>query len=128
MKVELPKAFQELLTAKARYKLFYGGRAGGKSFAFADALLTLATSRPLLIACVREVQNSIKDSVYKLIADRIVYYRLNEYRLYDERIVNLNNFSVCFVHFINNRRSRCYKRKPIFSFQPFLNNFHMQHS
>ena len=52
MKVELPKAFQELLTAKARYKLFYGGRAGGKSFAFADALLTLATSRPLLIACV----------------------------------------------------------------------------
>ena len=93
MKVELPKAFQELLTAKARYKLFYGGRAGGKSFAFADALLTLATSRPLLIACVREVQNSIKDSVYKLIADRIAYYRLNEYRLYDDRIVNLNNKS-----------------------------------
>ena len=88
MKVELPKAFQELLTAKARYKMFYGGRAGGKSFAFADALLTLATSRKLLIACVREVQNSIKDSVYKLIADRIAYYRLGDYRLYDDRIVN----------------------------------------
>lgn len=93
MKVELPKAFQELLTAKARYKMFYGGRAGGKSFAFADALLTLATSRKLLIACVREVQNSIKDSVYKLIADRIAYYRLGDYRLYDDRIVNLKNKS-----------------------------------
>ena len=93
MKVELPKAFQELLTAKARYKMFYGGRAGGKSFAFADALLTLATSRKMLIACVREVQNSINDSVYMLIADRIAYYRLGDYRLYDDRIVNLKNKS-----------------------------------
>ena len=56
MKVQLPRAFRELLTVKARYKMFYGGRAGGKSYAFADALLTLATSRKLLIACVREVQ------------------------------------------------------------------------
>lgn len=93
MKVELPRVFQELLTTKARYKMFYGGRAGGKSFAFADALLTLATSRKLLIACVREVQNSIKDSVYKLIADRIAFYGLEEYRLYEDRIVNLKNKS-----------------------------------
>ncbi len=93
MKVELPKAFRELLTVRARYKLFYGGRAGGKSFAFADALLTQATSRKLLIACVREVQNSIKDSVYKLIADRIAFYGLGEYRLYEDRIVNRKNQS-----------------------------------
>lgn len=93
MKVELPRAFQELLTAKARYKMYYGGRAGGKSFAFADALLTIATSRTVLIACVREVQNSIKDSVYKLISDRIAHYKLSEYRLYEDRIVNLKNKS-----------------------------------
>lgn len=94
MQVELVRAFQELLTVKKRYKLYYGGRAGGKSFAFADALLTLATSRKLLIACVREVQNSIKDSVYKLLADRIAFYQLtNQYRLYEDRIVNLNNHS-----------------------------------
>lgn len=93
MKVALPRAFQELLTTRKRYKLFYGGRAGGKSFAFADALLTLATSRKILIACVREVQNSIKDSVYKLIADRIAFYELNDYRLYEDKIVNLKNKS-----------------------------------
>lgn len=94
MKVELAQAFRELLTVSARYKLFYGGRAGGKSFAFADALLTLATSRKLLIACVREVQNSIKDSVYKLLADRIEFYGLShQYRLYDDKIVNLYNHS-----------------------------------
>ncbi len=94
MRVELPRVFQELLTARVRYKMFYGGRAGGKSFAFADALLTLATSRKMLIACVREVQNSIKDSVYKLIADRIAFYGLaSDYRLYEDRIVNLKNKS-----------------------------------
>jgi len=94
MNVELAKVFQELLTSHVRYKLYYGGRAGGKSYAFADALLTLATSKTLLIACVREVQNSIKDSVYKLIADRIRFYRLDDvYRLYEDKIVNLNNHS-----------------------------------
>lgn len=93
MKVALPRAFHELLTTRKRYKLFYGGRAGGKSFAFADALLTLATSRKILVACVREVQNSIKDSVYKLIADRIDFYKLHDYRLYEDKIVNLKNKS-----------------------------------
>lgn len=93
MKVELPRAYQELLTSKKRYKLFYGGRAGGKSFAFADALLILATSRKLLIACVREVQSSIKDSVYKLIVDRILFYGLDEYKIYEDKIVNTKNKS-----------------------------------
>ena len=94
MQVELVSAFQELLTVHTRYKLFYGGRAGGKSFAFADALLTLATSKTLLIACVREIQNSIKDSVYKLITDRIHFYQLDDiYKIYDDRIVNLYNHS-----------------------------------
>lgn len=94
MKVELPKAYQELLTSNVRYKMYYGGRAGGKSYSFADALLALATSKKLLIACVREVQNSIKDSVYKLICDRIHYHELDcVYRLYEDRIVNLKNHS-----------------------------------
>ena len=93
MRVELPRVFSELLTRKARYKMYYGGRAGGKSFAFVDALLTKATSKKMLIACVREVQSSIKDSVYKLIADRIEYYGLKEYRIYDDKIVNLKNKS-----------------------------------
>ena len=94
LEINIAEPFRELLTTHKRYKLFYGGRAGGKSFAFADALLTLATSKKLLIACVREVQNSIKDSVYKLISDRISFYGLNEvYRLYEDKIVNLTNGS-----------------------------------
>lgn len=52
-----------------RYKVAYGGRGGGKSWAFARALLVLGASKPLRILCTREVQKSIRDSVHKLLGD-----------------------------------------------------------
>lgn len=89
MTMKLPQRFLPLITTHKRYKLYWGGRAGGKSFAFADALLALARKQKLFIACVREVQNSIKDSVYKLLQDRAAYYKLGDYRFYEDRIENI---------------------------------------
>ena len=80
--------FRPLLTEHYRYKLYWGGRAGGKSYAFADCLLLLARSKRLFVACVREVQNSIKDSVYKLLKDRADNYGFAEYAFYEDRIEN----------------------------------------
>ena len=74
---------------KYRIKFYYGGRAGGKSYAFADSLLILGRKKKLFIACLREIQDSIKDSVYKLLKDRIEFYGLNDYKVYEERIDNL---------------------------------------
>jgi phage terminase large subunit len=54
-----------------RYKVIHGGRGSGKSWAVARALLTLAVSRPLRILCTREVQDSIRDSVHRLLSDQI---------------------------------------------------------
>lgn len=73
----------------ARYKLYYGGRAGGKSFGFADALLVLGRQSKKFIACVREVQDSIKDSVYKLLKDRAEYWGFTDYVFYTDRIDNI---------------------------------------
>ena len=58
---------------KARYKIYYGGRGGGKSWGIARALLYCGAIRgkPLRILCAREVQNSITDSVHKLLKDEI---------------------------------------------------------
>lgn len=58
---------------KARYKVFYGGRGGGKSWGIAKALLYCGAikKKPLRILCAREVQNSITDSVHKLLKDEI---------------------------------------------------------
>lgn len=87
--MKMPTKFLPLITTHKRYKLYWGGRAGGKSFAFADALLALARKKTLFVACVREVQNSIKDSVYKLLQDRANYYGLSDYRFYEDRIENI---------------------------------------
>lgn len=86
--VEIPNSFKPLLLDKYRNKLYYGGRAGGKSYAFADALLLKGRIDKLFIACVREVQNSIKDSVYKLLKDRCEHYGFNDYVFYEDRIEN----------------------------------------
>jgi len=54
-----------------RYKVLYGGRGGAKSWSIARALVLLASSRKLRILCAREFQNSIGDSVHRLLVDQI---------------------------------------------------------
>lgn len=87
--IKIAEKFRPLLTEHYRYKLYYGGRAGGKSYAFADCLLLLARQKKLFIACVREVQNSIKDSVYKLLKDRAEAYNFDDFMFYEDRIENI---------------------------------------
>ena len=48
-----------------------------------------AREKKVFVACVREIQDSIKDSVYKLLCDRIDYYGLSDFRAYEDRIDNL---------------------------------------
>ena len=69
-KVQVPEAFAGLLEPY-RFKVFYGGRGGAKSHTFADVLLMLAAAGPLRVLCAREVQNSIRDSVKRLLDDEI---------------------------------------------------------
>lgn len=80
--------FKPLLTEHYRYKLYWGGRAGGKSYAFADSALLIGRAKKVFIACVREIQESIKDSVHKLLSDRIANYGFSDYKVYDDKIEN----------------------------------------
>ena len=57
-----------------RYKVFYGGRSSGKSWAIAEALIQLSDLGKIRILCCREIQNSIRDSSYQLLKDTA--YRL----------------------------------------------------
>lgn len=61
----------EFLFEQHRYKVAHGGRGGSKSWGFARALLIQAWQSKLRVLCAREVQNSIRDSVHKLLADQI---------------------------------------------------------
>jgi phage terminase large subunit len=51
--------------------VLHGGRGSGKSWSIAEALIVQAIEQPLRIGCLREVQKSIRDSVLKLLADKI---------------------------------------------------------
>lgn len=68
--VTLPDAFGAF-ARPCRHKVAYGGRGGGKSWAVARMLLLMGGQRPLRILCTREVQKSLKDSSFKLLADQI---------------------------------------------------------
>lgn len=70
MNAQIPEAFAELFEPH-RFKIFYGGRGGAKSRSFASVLLITAWQRPCRILCAREVQNSIRDSVKRLLDDEI---------------------------------------------------------
>lgn len=75
--IQLPSAFEFLFSAKAddglpvRYRAAYGGRGSAKSHSFAAALLLKAAQTPLRIGCYREIQKSIRDSVKRLLDDKI---------------------------------------------------------
>lgn len=69
--LQVPEVFEPLLKP-ARYKGAHGGRGSGKSHFFAGLAVVMMATRPgFRIVCVREVQNSIKDSVKQLLEDKI---------------------------------------------------------
>lgn len=86
LKVKMPKPFCALWKPY-RYKVFYGGRGGGKSWQFAIALIIMARDGQERILCAREVQNSIRDSVKRLLDDVIARLGLeNEFISTDTEI------------------------------------------
>jgi len=95
--IQLPKKLGFLLKLHT-YKIIYGGRGGGKSWAVADALLALGAAQKLRILCAREVQKSIKQSVHQLLKDRIVALGLEGfYDVYDTEIRGGNGTLIVFA-------------------------------
>ena len=91
--VEWPEKLQCLFWPKVndlpvRYRVLYGGRGGAKSWGIARALVILAAKRTLRILCARELQNSIRDSVHKVLCDQIDllglggFYQIEQARIF----------------------------------------------
>lgn len=103
-RIRFPKKFEALFQPeKVRYRIFYGGRGGAKSWCFARALLAKGTKQPMRILCAREFQTSIKDSVHKLLSDQI--YELNMesfYEITQTTIRGINGTEFIFAGIKNN--------------------------
>lgn len=63
--------FSDLYYRSARYKVYWGGRASGKSWAVAEALIRKALVMPIRVLCTREFQVTIKDSSHRILKDTI---------------------------------------------------------
>ena len=83
--VQIPDSFSWLWDEKAddgskvRYRAVHGGRGSAKSHSFAQALVLKAAERPLRVGCYREIQKSIRDSVKRLLDDKIRVSGLTEF-------------------------------------------------
>lgn len=96
--LEIPtaRAFVPVLGPK-RYKGVYGGRGSGKSHFFAELLVELCYSRPTRAVCIREVQNTIKESVKQLLADKIAKLGLLDFfEIIDTEIRGKNGSLIIF--------------------------------
>ena len=72
--IELAEEFDILFRPK-RFKVFYGGRGGLKSWGFAQALELIGHQEKTRILCTRELQGSIRESVHRLLSDTSQSYR-----------------------------------------------------
>lgn len=107
--ISLPEKMQFLFEPK-RYKILRGGRGSGKSQSVARALLILGAQNKLRILCAREVQNSIKQSVHKLLSDMILEMGLESfYEILQTEIRGINgtefSFSGLATHTIDSIKS-----------------------
>lgn len=90
LKIKTSKVF-EPLKDPWRYKVLMGGRGSGKSWAVADFLLAMGAAKPIRVLCTREFQTSIKDSVHKLLTDRINVYGIGWFYTITEAAIRGNN-------------------------------------
>ena len=105
--IDVPEPFIELFEPRQlwRHLCYHGGRSSGKSTTVAIFLVTLASSKPLRVLCCREVQNSIAESVHKLLGDIISKYNLPGWEVTRETIRNVNGSEFIFKGLRGNAQS-----------------------
>lgn len=97
MPIQLSSTAKELFKPK-RNKVLYGGRGGGKSHDVAGALIVMGAKEKLLILCTREVQKSIKQSVHRLLKNKIEQYGLTDfYEVQNDKIIGANGTEFHFT-------------------------------
>lgn len=75
----IPEKLMPFITDPKRYNVAHGGRGSAKSHTIAEILLQEACREKHRYLCTRELQNSIKDSVHRLLTDKIYELGLNPY-------------------------------------------------
>jgi len=76
---EFPARLAKPLFEPKRFKVIWGGRSSSKSTSVSRMLVIKAHTSKIRILCTRELQNSLKDSVWKLLSDTIHAFNLSDF-------------------------------------------------
>lgn len=107
VQIDIPDPFIELVQPSKKYRhyCYHGGRSSAKSTTVATVLDAMTSGAPLRVLCCREVQNSIAESVHKLLADQISKYKLPGWEITRETIRNKNGSEFIFKGLRGNAQS-----------------------
>ena len=84
--LQIPDKFLPFLEIPKRFKIAYGGRGAAKSETFSRLLLMFAQTEESKAVCLRELQNSIEDSVHSLLSSGISDMELQGFDVTDKAI------------------------------------------
>ncbi len=85
-KIQIPSKLKKILTTKARLIVIIGGRSSAKSETIGRILLMKNQTEAADILCGREYQNSIDDSVHKLLKGLINKLDISGFEITDKKI------------------------------------------
>jgi len=90
--LQIPSKLKPFLTKKKRFKIAIGGRGSAKSTSFANVFLMKTETEAADVLCLREFQNSIDDSVHKLMKKQIDKLGINDrFMSTDKKIECISN-------------------------------------
>lgn len=96
--LQINKKLSFLYTTPKRFKSVRGGRGGGKSHDFATACLMRGYESPIIIACLREYQKNLSESVHRLLSQKIREDEILKsfYTIYQDKIIGANGTEFSF--------------------------------
>lgn len=102
--LEVPEQYIELFQPSKQWRhiVYKGGRASAKSTEVGISRLIAGSAKKLRGLCAREIQNSIQESVYKLLCDWIDKLGLNDWQKFNDRLVNSRTESEIFFKGLHN--------------------------
>lgn len=89
--IQINSKLEPFLTKQKKIKIAIGGRGAGKSIGFGDIFTMKMCTEGADIYCLREFQDSVKDSVHRVFIDSIKKrLQIPGFEIYDQKIVAPN--------------------------------------
>jgi phage terminase large subunit len=102
--LQIPEKLEPLLKPK-KFKIIYGGRGSGKSMTVAGLLLVRIATEGIKVAAMREMMNSIDDSVHSLFVEEIERLQIPGFTVFHNRIEHESGGEITYKGLARNPES-----------------------